>query len=124
MDGSINPIDPCVGQLVSLIVAPISNRYISIPRSGGQEDLLGLAIDRHDDVDVRTRHRGHRSVGIDPADIDVKGIGISICFRLAFDLTANLVGVYFLQFFGIAFIYTREGIFKVLLSMIALVLSS
>ena len=52
MDRSIYSVNPCMGQLVHLSASSICNRHIRITRSCRQEDFLGLAIDRHDDIDI------------------------------------------------------------------------
>ena len=52
MNGCIHTVDPRMGQLIILVVPAIRNRYISIPWRCGQQDLLGLPIDGHDDIDI------------------------------------------------------------------------
>ena len=52
VDRSVHAINPSVGQLVHLSASSICNRHIRITRSCRQEDFLGLAIDRHDDIDI------------------------------------------------------------------------
>ena len=52
MNGSIHTVDPRMGQLIILVIATICDWYIGIPRRCGQEDLLGLPIDGHDDIDI------------------------------------------------------------------------
>ena len=52
VDRSIYPVNPCMGQLVHLPGSSICNRHIRITRSCRQEDFLGLAIDRHDDINI------------------------------------------------------------------------
>ena len=52
VDRSIYPVNPCMGQLVHLPSSSICNRHIRITRSCRQEDFFGLAINRHDDIDI------------------------------------------------------------------------
>ena len=112
MNRCIYSINPSVGQFIPLVVSAIGDRYIGITRSGGQQDLLGLSVDRHNNIDIRSRNRSDWTVSINPTDIDVKGVRIRIRLSFGFNLTANLVRVNFLQFFRIVSIHTCNGIFK------------
>ena len=52
MNRGIHPIDSRMGQLVILVVTAICNWHIGIPRRRCQQNLLGLPIDGHDDIDI------------------------------------------------------------------------
>ena len=95
MNRRIYSVNPSVGQFIPLVVPTICDRYIGVTRSRGQQDLLGLSIDRHDNIDIRPRNRSDWTVSINPTDIDVKGVRISIHLSFGFNLTANLVRVNF-----------------------------
>ena len=61
-----------MGQLVPLLSGNIRDRHVIVSRRGGQQDLLGIRVHRHNDVHVAPAVGGDRSGYVDTADIYVK----------------------------------------------------
>ena len=78
MNGSIYSINPCMGQLIFLVVATICNWNIGITRGCCQENLFSFTINCHNDIDIRTRNRTDRTVSINSTDINVETVTFDI----------------------------------------------
>ena len=70
--GCVHPVDSRMGQLVPLLSGNIRDRHVIVSWRGGQQDLLGIRVHRHDDVHVTPAVGGNRSGYVDTADIYVE----------------------------------------------------
>ena len=72
--GSVDTVDAGMGELIAHAVRNARDRNIVISGCGCQEDLLGLGIDRNDDVDVASAGLRDIAVNVDAADHNVEGL--------------------------------------------------